>query len=181
VRMIEREAAVGRPVTVLMFDIAHFKSVNDRFGHPVGDEILKLFAQVLVQTLRVTDVVGRIGGEEFAALLPCAIEEAFVAAERVRALFASAGVQVDDAPLATSVSVGVASGAPGSDLNAMLAAADTALYRAKRFGRNRVEVATELEQPLSLDRARKAVAAQATHHTRTVVHQFEGLAEPLGQ
>ena len=103
-RMISREQAAGRPVTVLIFDIDHFKQVNDRFGHPAGDEILKLFANVLVHTLRITDIVGRIGGEEFAAMLPCPIDEAVVAADRVRTVFASAGVQVDDTPLATSVS-----------------------------------------------------------------------------
>jgi predicted signal transduction protein with EAL and GGDEF domain len=91
------------------------------------------------------------------------------------ATFASAGVQVDDAPLATSVSIGVATCEVGTDLNALLGAADTALHRAKRGGRNRVEVATETEQqPLSLDRARKAAAAQEVRHTPTIVHQFDG-------
>ena len=159
-RMIAREQAAGRPVTVLIFDIDHFKSVNDRFGHPAGDEILKLFANVLVHTLRITDIVGRIGGEEFAAMLPCPVDEAVIAAERVRTVFASAGVQVDETPLATSVSIGVAGGPSGTDLNALLAAADTALYRAKRGGRNRVEVATE--EPLSLDQQRLRAAQQPT-------------------
>src|SRR4051794_16500948 len=68
-RMIDREANAGRPVTVMIFDIDHFKSINDRFGHPAGDEVLKLFAAVVTNTLRMTDVSGRIGGEEFAALL----------------------------------------------------------------------------------------------------------------
>jgi GGDEF domain-containing protein len=66
-RMIEREAKAGRPVTVMIFDIDHFKSINDRFGHPAGDEVLKLFATVITHTLRITDLSGRIGGEEFAA------------------------------------------------------------------------------------------------------------------
>ncbi len=170
-RMIAREQAAGRPVTVLIFDIDHFKSVNDRFGHPAGDEILKLFANVLVHTLRITDIVGRIGGEEFAAMLPCPVDEAVIAAERVRTVFASAGVQVDDTPLATSVSIGVAGGPTGVDLNALLAAADTALYRAKRGGRNRVELATE--EPLSLDQQRLHAAQQAAAKQPTVVHQFE--------
>lgn len=169
-RMIEREQAAGRPVTVLIFDIDHFKSVNDRFGHPAGDEILKLFANVMVHTLRITDIVGRIGGEEFAAMLPCPIGEAVIAADRVRVAFASAGVQVDQTPLATSVSIGVAGGPAGTDLNALLAAADTALYRAKRGGRNRVEVA--VEEPLSLDQQRLRSAQQPVAQP-TVVHQFE--------
>jgi diguanylate cyclase (GGDEF)-like protein len=172
-RMIEREEKAGRPVTVLIFDIDHFKSVNDRFGHPAGDEILKLFANVLVHTLRITDIVGRVGGEEFAAMLPCSIPEAVVAAERVRTVFANAGVQVDETPLATSVSIGVAGGASGNDLNALLASADTALYRAKRGGRNRVEVAAE-EEPISLDQQRLR-AAQQPQGKPTVVHQFESL------
>jgi diguanylate cyclase (GGDEF)-like protein len=158
---------------VLMIDIDHFKSVNDRFGHPAGDEILKLFANVLVHTLRITDIVGRIGGEEFAAVLPCPIDEAVVAADRVRVVFASAGVQVDDTPVATSVSVGVSGGPAGIDVNALLAAADTALYRAKRGGRNRVEVATE--EPLDLDNDRLR-SAQATAKQPNVVHQFEKLS-----
>src|SRR5215475_14528818 len=74
-RVIEREAVAGRPVTVLIFDIDHFKSVNDRFGHPAGDELLKLFSTIVVNNLRISDLSGRIGGEEFAALLLCALEE----------------------------------------------------------------------------------------------------------
>src|SRR3954470_15059881 len=72
-RMIEREAAAGRPVTVMIFDIDHFKSINDRFGHPAGDEVLKVFASVVHNSLRITDLSGRIGGEEFAAMVPCTI------------------------------------------------------------------------------------------------------------
>jgi diguanylate cyclase (GGDEF)-like protein len=175
-RMIDREAGAGRPVSVLIFDIDHFKSVNDRFGHAAGDEILKLFARVLVHTLRVTDIVGRVGGEEFAALLPSSSEEAVIAAERVRASFASAGVRVDDTPLPTSVSIGVATSERGLVLSALMEAADTALYRAKRGGRNRVETATELEGTVSLDQARKAAAARQAPRAPTVVHQFDGAA-----
>src|SRR3954452_9370248 len=65
-RVIEREAKAGRPVTVMIFDIDHFKSINDRFGHPAGDEMLKLFSTVVVSNLRISDICGRIGGEEFA-------------------------------------------------------------------------------------------------------------------
>lgn len=173
-RMIAREEKGGRPVTVLIFDIDHFKSVNDRFGHPAGDEILKLFANVLVHTLRITDIVGRVGGEEFAAMLPCSVEEAVGAADRVRTVFAGAGVKVDDTPLTTSVSIGVAGGPPGTDLNTLLAAADSALYRAKRGGRNRVEVAAE-EGPVSLDEQRLRAAQQAAAKQPTVVHHFESL------
>src|SRR3979409_446029 len=68
-RVIEREANAGRPVTVLIFDIDHFKSINDRFGHPAGDEILKLFAAVVTNTLRITDLSGRVGREGIGAVL----------------------------------------------------------------------------------------------------------------
>src|SRR5204862_4074839 len=86
-RVIEREAAAGRPVTVMIFDIDHFKSINDRFGHPAGDEVLKVFASIVTNSLRISDLCGRIGGEEFAALVPCSIEEAVFAAERLREAF----------------------------------------------------------------------------------------------
>ena len=155
-RMIEREANAGRPVTVMIFDIDHFKSINDRFGHPAGDEVLKLFAAVVTNTLRMTDLSGRIGGEEFAALLPCSMDEALIAAERVREAFAASGIAVDDAPVETTVSIGVAGGPAFTELDVLLAAADTALYQAKRAGRNRVQAATE--QPLSLESGRRRIA-----------------------
>jgi diguanylate cyclase (GGDEF)-like protein len=160
-RVIEREANAGRPVTVLIFDIDHFKSINDRFGHPAGDEILKLFAAVVVNTLRITDLSGRIGGEEFAALLPCSLEEGVVAADRVREAFESSGIVVEDGPVDTTVSIGVAGGPAGTELEVLLAAADTALYQAKRGGRNRVEAAEEL--PLSLENWRRKTAGIGGH------------------
>jgi diguanylate cyclase (GGDEF)-like protein len=155
-RMIEREAKAGRPVTVMIFDIDHFKSINDRFGHPAGDEVLKLFASVITGTLRITDLSGRIGGEEFASMLPCALEEALQAAERVREAFATSGIEIDSAPVVTTVSIGVAGGPAGTELDVLLAAADTALYQAKRGGRNRVQAAEE--QPLSLEQGRRNIA-----------------------
>jgi diguanylate cyclase (GGDEF)-like protein len=155
-RVIEREATAGRPVTVLIFDIDHFKSINDRFGHPAGDEILKLFSTIVINSLRISDLSGRIGGEEFAALLPCSLEEGVLAAERVREAFAESGIVVDDGPVDTTVSIGVAGGPAGTELEVLLAAADTALYQAKRGGRNRVEAAEEL--PLSLEHWRRKTA-----------------------
>jgi diguanylate cyclase (GGDEF)-like protein len=167
-RMIEREANAGRPVTVMIFDIDHFKSINDRFGHPAGDEILKLFAAVVTNTLRITDLCGRIGGEEFAALLPCSMDEALIAAERVREAFASSGIAADDIPVETTVSIGVAGGPALTELDVLLAAADTALYQAKRAGRNRVQAA--VEQPLSLESGRRRIAGLSGHgHPPAVV------------
>ena len=158
-RVIEREAKAGRPVTVLIFDLDHFKTINDRFGHPAGDEILKLFAAVVINSLRMTDLSGRVGGEEFAALLTCSLDEAVVVAERVRELFANSGIAVEDGPVETTVSIGVAGGPAGTELEVLLAAADAALYQAKRGGRNRVEAAEEL--PLSLENWRRKTAATA--------------------
>jgi diguanylate cyclase (GGDEF)-like protein len=162
-RVIEREAHAGRPVTVLIFDIDHFKSINDRFGHPAGDEILKLFSAIVINSLRISDLSGRIGGEEFAALLPCSLEEGVLAAERVREAFADSGIVVDDGPVDTTVSIGVAGGPAGTELEVLLAA-DTALYQAKRGGRNRVEAAEEL--PLSLEHWRRKTAGLANKAPR---------------
>jgi diguanylate cyclase (GGDEF)-like protein len=157
--VIDREAQAGRPVTVMIFDIDHFKSINDRFGHPAGDEMLRLFSTVVTSNLRISDLSGRIGGEEFAALLPCCLEEGVIVAERVREAFELSGVVVDEAPVETTVSIGVAGGPAGTELEVLLAAADTALYQAKRGGRNRVEAAEEL--PLSLEKWRRQSAGGA--------------------
>ncbi|MBU6456303.1 MAG: GGDEF domain-containing protein [Bradyrhizobium sp.] len=166
-RVIEREANAGRPVTVLIFDIDHFKSINDRFGHPAGDEILKLFSTIVTNALRISDLSGRIGGEEFAALLPCSLEEGVLAAERVREAFEASGIAVDDGPVDTTVSIGVAGGPAGTELEVLLAAADTALYQAKRGGRNRVEAAEEL--PLSLEHWRRKTAGLASNAQRPAI------------
>jgi diguanylate cyclase (GGDEF)-like protein len=144
----------------MIFDIDHFKGINDRFGHPAGDEILKLFATIVVNGLRLSDLSGRIGGEEFAALLPCPLEEGVVAAERVREAFETSGIVCEEGAVDTTVSIGVAGGPAGTELEVLLAAADTALYQAKRGGRNRVEAAEEL--PLSLENWRRKSAGLAT-------------------
>src|SRR5947209_14765281 len=159
-RVIEREAGAGRPVTVMIFDIDHFKGINDRFGHPAGDELLRLFSTIVVSNLRISDLSGRIGGEEFAALLPCSLEEGVIAAERVREAFETSGVVVDEGPVDTTVSIGVSGGPAGTELEVLLASADTALYQAKRGGRNRVEAAEEL--PLSLENWRRQSAARVS-------------------
>jgi diguanylate cyclase (GGDEF)-like protein len=168
-RVIEREARAGRPVTVMIFDIDHFKSINDRFGHPAGDEILKVFANVVTGALRITDLSGRIGGEEFAALLPCTMDEALIAAERVREAFAASGIVVGEMPVETTVSIGVAGGPAGTELDVLLAAADTALYQAKRGGRNRVQSASE--EPISLEHGRRSAAIQSGNPLPGLVRQ----------
>src|SRR6201995_1611333 len=152
-RVIEREAKAGRPLCVMIFDIDHFKGINDRFGHPAGDEILKLFATVVVNGLRLSDLSGRIGGEEFAALLPCPLDESVIAAERVREAFEASGIVCEDGKGDTTGSIGVAGGPAGTELEVLLSAADTALYQAKRSGRDRVEASEEL--PLSIEKLRR--------------------------
>jgi diguanylate cyclase (GGDEF)-like protein len=142
-----RQAKYGEPVSVLLFDLDHFKRVNDRFGHAVGDAALRLFAATASSNMRASDIVARFGGEEFVAILPGTIADAAAAAGRVRAAFEAAAATVDNQPVAATVSIGVATGEPGADIPAMLAAADAALYRAKENGRNRVELADGLVGP----------------------------------
>lgn len=135
------------PVSVLAFDLDHFKSINDRFGHATGDAVLQLFATVARATMRADDVIGRIGGEEFVAVLPCSAADAVVAADRVRAAFQAASNNGGDGCVPATVSIGVAAGPPTTAIETLIARADTALYRAKSSGRNRVEIADETHSP----------------------------------
>jgi diguanylate cyclase (GGDEF)-like protein len=138
-QLIARQAKQQQPVSALMFDLDHFKSINDRFGHAVGDEALRVFADTLSASLRASDVVGRFGGEEFVALLPGNLADATVGAERVRVAFEQAGAKFAGHRIGATVSIGAASGAMVLDVATLLKAADAALYRAKDGGRNRVE------------------------------------------
>jgi diguanylate cyclase (GGDEF)-like protein len=131
-----------QPVSVLAFDLDHFKKINDTHGHQAGDATLHLFASVAKKTLRASDAVGRLGGEEFVALLPSNLAEAGIAAERVRVAFAKASAMPGDHATAT-VSIGIACGSPSAKIDDLIARADTALYKAKANGRNRVEAAEE--------------------------------------
>jgi diguanylate cyclase (GGDEF)-like protein len=144
-RRIRRERDDGTPIAMLIFDLDDFKRINDRFGHATGDRVLRIFATAAHQSLRPTDIVCRLGGEEFAALLSVAdTDDAVAAADRVRIAFASAAKTVDDRLVGATVSVGVAMAQHGyEDLPKLLGRADEALYQAKARGRNRVEVATE--------------------------------------
>jgi diguanylate cyclase (GGDEF)-like protein len=136
--LMERNRARKAPISVLAFDLDHFKSINDRYGHAGGDKILTLFAAVVRKTLRSDDIVGRLGGEEFVAILPSALTDAAAAAERVRAAFAACA-QCDGRKIAATVSVGIACGSPLAAIDMLVARADAALYRAKMNGRDRVE------------------------------------------
>ena len=149
-RRLRRERDDGTPTAMLIFDLDNFKRVNDRFGHAMGDRVLQLFAVAAHQSLRPTDIVGRLGGEEFAALLSVAdTADAIAIAERMRVTFATAARTVDDLLVAATVSVGVAVAHGDEDLPKLLGRADEALYQAKARGRNRVEVATEARPQLA--------------------------------
>jgi diguanylate cyclase (GGDEF)-like protein len=126
---------------MLMIDVDHFKAVNDRHGHHAGDLVLRALADRLREVLRQADVVARLGGEEFAALMPeTDMPAALLAAERVRQICQAIGPQLEGfADMGVSVSIGVAQWRPGETLDHLLERADAALYRAKRGGRNRVE------------------------------------------
>jgi len=125
---------------VVVFDLDGFKAVNDQFGHAAGDEVLKVFAEVLSADLRPNDSVARMGGEEFAMVLKRTLPEtAEATAERVRAAFAARTVETETGPLCCTVSAGFAFGSTdGMSFDKVLSAADKALYAAKRGGRNRV-------------------------------------------
>jgi diguanylate cyclase (GGDEF)-like protein len=129
-------------VAVVMADIDHFKKINDTLGHSVGDVVLKEVARRLKNGLRVSDVVGRYGGEEFSLLLPDTDpDQARDVVERLRHAVAAAPVNVDGRAVNVTVSFGVAHrSAAGEGLEQLLTLADRALYRAKELGRNRVEV-----------------------------------------
>jgi diguanylate cyclase (GGDEF)-like protein len=127
------------PVSVLMFDLDHFKSINDRFGHKTGDAMLDLFAKVVRKTMRAHDVIGRFGGEEFVAILSGTLADASIAAERVRSAFEAAALAPEGAKIPVTVSIGVACGMPTVSIDALIVRADAALYRAKANGRNRIE------------------------------------------
>jgi diguanylate cyclase (GGDEF)-like protein/putative nucleotidyltransferase with HDIG domain len=138
--VLEQQIAVGRPFSVLLFDIDDFKQINDLHGHQTGDHALRLVSDALRQATRGGDSVFRIGGEEFCALLPgLTQQDAVTVAEAVRQRVASI---VSVLPNPITVSVGVASfPAQGSERDELLANADAALYAAKRSGKNRTSVA----------------------------------------
>jgi diguanylate cyclase (GGDEF)-like protein len=140
-REMLRAHRFGHPLSLLMIDVDHFKSVNDRFGHAAGDQALVHLAGLLKNNMRDIDLCARIGGEEFVALLPqTALAEAGEAAERIRAQVASTPVAVDAASILLTVSIGMAAANPGiEEVDDLIRKADRALYMAKRLGRNRCQ------------------------------------------
>jgi len=136
----------GSPMSVLMLDLDHFKTVNDSFGHSVGDNVLKVVGQVLRESCRVYDVPGRYGGEEFCIVLPdTRVGNTKMVAERIRSRLASTELPVGERSIVVTASIGVAGMDSVSDEGVVSAAAlldraDRALYAAKHGGRNRVEL-----------------------------------------
>lgn len=142
-KLIRTTARPGRPVAALMFDLDHFKKINDTYGHAVGDSALIVFARVASGNMRSNDLIGRLGGEEFAAVLPnMNADEALAAADRVRLAFLAAAKEIGGHPICGSLSAGVAVTTDSlMTVDQLLARADEALYAAKASGRNRVVVA----------------------------------------
>lgn len=159
----QRRILGGTPVSVLIFDLDRFKDTNDGFGHNLGDEVLKIFAATAEMKLKVNAIVGRLGGEEFAAILPgveagSAVEEA----ERIRCAFARAAAFVNGLAVGATVSVGVACDTDvDADLSDLFRRADAALYVAKRGGRNRVAL-LESDDDMVLPGAQTSIRTSPT-------------------
>ena len=126
--------------TVLYLDADHFKSINDRFGHHVGDRVLSMIGDVLRRHTRESDICGRLGGEEFAVLLRLAtIEQALLVSERVRTAVMAGAATLGEPDLRLTISIGIAVHRADEILSQCLRTADARLYEAKNGGRNRIE------------------------------------------
>jgi diguanylate cyclase (GGDEF)-like protein len=160
-KLLQRTVFDGRAAVLLLFDLDKFKTINDTFGHHAGDRVLTTFCRVATAALRPGDLFGRLGGEEFAALLPHAsLDDGLAAAERVRASFEATPQKSGVSTFTTTVSIGVAMSSD-RDLAALLSVADRVLYRAKANGRNRIEHA-------------RAGSAARTDGTSAAPHRMAG-------
>jgi diguanylate cyclase (GGDEF)-like protein len=151
-QMARRIDADPKPAAVLLVDLDHFKSINDSFGHALGDRVLQVFAETANSNIGPYDLIGRLGGEEFAiALYDVDCDRAMDIAETIRIAFADIASEVDGQQVMATCSVGVSVSAEGPlDISSLLAQADQALYTAKERGRNRCELASR-EFVLHLD------------------------------
>jgi diguanylate cyclase (GGDEF)-like protein len=140
----KRAAIDAKPMAVLMFDLDHFKSINDQYGHAVGDRTLQIFADTAKANVGTSGLIGRWGGDEFIAVLyDTTRDHAATLAERVQLGFEKAASDIDGRIVRATVSTGMVFGAHGPfELPTMLLQADQALYSAKRDGRNRLAIAT---------------------------------------
>lgn len=140
--LFESLANGGEDFSILVFDIDHFKRVNDMLGHDMGDQVLKEVAARIVTNMRAIDIVSRYGGEEFMIAMPGTTQdEAYLAAERVRQSMGGTPIFVEGQGLSITTSCGVAQVVPGEQLREVFRRADAALYQAKRNGRNQVTIA----------------------------------------
>jgi diguanylate cyclase (GGDEF)-like protein len=145
-KAISQAERMRQSLPVLVLDLDHFKKINDTWGHSGGDDVLRQFVALANRCLRKEDMMGRLGGEEFAIFLPNADSPgAQAVAERLRTLVQAQPVQSGPQSIALTVSIGMALCVRGDSADAVLKRADTAMYLAKQKGRNRVEVA---ETPL---------------------------------
>jgi len=139
---MNRSKRYKNPFSLIMLDIDHFKKVNDTYGHSTGDQVLTESCGICLKTIRASDIIGRLGGEEFAiAVVESDMKAAVILAERIRKAVASHTVTFGDAKIGVTVSLGVAQIRPDCDLNSILERADTAVYQAKGNGRNQVKAA----------------------------------------
>ncbi|PWC36600.1 transcriptional regulator [Azospirillum sp. TSO35-2] len=148
-----RSRRYDRPLSVVMLDIDHFKRVNDSHGHATGDDAIRATVRACKETLRACDIVGRLGGEEFAVVMPETTPvNAFTAAQRVRERIAATAVPLPSGgELRLTVSLGLSwMTATDPGIEPLLARADAGLYRAKNAGRNRVEIEPQITLPRSL-------------------------------
>ena len=161
--LAKRHAADPSPTAVLLIDLDHFKSINDRFGHAVGDRVLQIFARTAQEAIKVPDLLGRLGGEEFAVLLhDVGPERAAARAELIRTSFAEAAAEVDGYPVNATLSVGMVCSRGGAfDLGELLTQADHALYEAKERGRNRIEISSREQIQKRRDTLAERMAAVA--------------------
>jgi diguanylate cyclase (GGDEF)-like protein len=148
-RELARAARAGSSVGLVVIDLDHFKTVNDRYGHLAGDAVLRAFVATANGALRKQDLLGRYGGEEFCVVLPGATPaEAVMIAQRLRESVESSPVAIVDRSIHYTISAGVAhSNRAGLDLDSLVRDADEALYRAKRRGRNQVSLAGAADAP----------------------------------
>lgn len=145
---VERSTRFKTPLTLCIMDLDNFKAVNDTYGHPCGDEVLQAVASILLSEMRMIDTAARIGGEEFALLLPgTGLARAQKLLQRIQSVIKVTEISCGPDKLAVTMSMGVASyrGKLPPDPEKLLVEADKALYRAKRAGKNRIEVAPILD------------------------------------
>ena len=134
------ESAYEKKCCILLIDIDYFKKINDTYGHPVGDIVLKKISRIMKAEVESIDIFARFGGEEFSVILvDSTLESAIETAERIREVVEKTIIEIEDIKLGITISIGVAERIYNEDVLSVLSRADKALYKAKGNGRNRVE------------------------------------------